>query len=231
MRRVLVNGRWPLVVCGHQAPLWERPDGWEVERLAAMSEEIGPAATVLYVGAEQGDMPALLAMWGARVHLFEPGERVWANIRAVWEANGIHPAGCFAGFAYDVTRDAVPSPGWPPAADGPVVADHGFRNFVERPEVPAIRLDDYCAMTGAVPTDVSMDVEGSEWPVLRGAERVLVEHRPRLWVSIHPTSMWTLLQEDATEMHRWVRQRGYVGRLLSWRHEMHMLYLPVEVAP
>lgn len=61
MRRVMVNGRWPLMVADQMAALYEQPVGWERARLDAMAELIGPGSRVLYVGAEQGDMPALMA--------------------------------------------------------------------------------------------------------------------------------------------------------------------------
>ena len=231
MRRVTVNGRWPLQVPDHLS-VWDRPDGWEVERLDAMFERIGPFSTVFYIGAAEGDMPALIAGWGARMVLVEPGTRVWSNIRVTWEANGLQPpAACFPGFAYDVTRDIAGIDFlWPASSDGPVVDDHGFRNFVERPEIPSIRIDDLAGQNGLAPTDISVDVEGSEWRVLRGAEWVLETYRPRLWVSIHPDFMWELLRDSATEMNRWIRERGYRGQYLSWIHELHMLYTPVEVS-
>ena len=227
MRRVTVNGRWPLQVPDHLS-VWDRPDGWEVERLAAMHDAIGHGSTVLYVGAADGDMPALLASWGASMVLIEPGERVWANIRAVWDANRLRPpVACFPGFAYDVTRGLVRHLEWPASSAGPMIDDHGFRNFVERPEIPSIRIDDLAGQNGLAPTDISVDVEGSEWRVLRGAEWVLETYRPRLWVSIHPDFMWELLRDSATEMNRWIRERGYRGQ---WIHELHMLYTPVEVS-
>jgi len=227
VKQVKVNGRWPLTVPDH-CLIWDRPAGWEVERLDAMYERIGPFSVVYYVGAAEGDMPALIAGWGARMVLVEPGTRVWANIRATWEANGLQPpAACFPGFAYDVTRDAGGIDFlWPASSDGPVITDHGFRNFVERPEIPSIRLDDLAERSGVIPTDISIDVEGAEWHVLRGAEELMRAHRPRLWVSIHHMFM-AQYGEDATDMHRWVENLGYRGRLLEWHHEMHMMYLPV----
>lgn len=206
--------------------IWDRPAGWEVDRLNAMAERIGPNSRVFYIGAAEGDMPALLAGWGARMVLIEPGQRVWANIRATWVANRLPgPDWCFPGFAYDVTRNADLRPGWPSSAAGPIIADHGFRNFVERPEIPSIRLDDLSERTGIIPTDISIDVEGAEWHVLRGAEELMRNHRPALWVSIHHMFM-AHYGEDPTDMHRWVVNRGYRGILLEWHHEQCWLYLP-----
>lgn len=227
MRRVTINGRWPLVVADQMAALYEQPAGWERARLDAMAERIGPGSKVLYVGAEQGDMPALLATWGASVAMFEPGERVWANIKTVWDVNGVVPAWCFQGFAHSETRRTPRSSvtlGWPPCAVGEPVTDHGFRNVLERPEQQAIRLDDFVAWTGFVPTDISIDVEGSEFEVLRGCEATIEAHGPVVWLSLHPEFMYEQYKDYSIELNRWLVRRGYSYDLLDWGHEMHLRY-------
>lgn len=96
------------------------------------------------------------------------------------------------------------------------------------PEQDAIRLDTLAAQLGVVPTDISIDVEGAEWHVLRGAERLIAEHHPRLWVSIHPTFMAYLdPPEDATDMFRWITNRGYRPTFLEWHHELCFLFTAV----
>lgn len=236
---VRLNGRWDLVLPEHRAarPEWRVLDGWEGARLKAMSERIGPGSVVYYVGAEEGEMPALCASWGARVAMFEPNPLVWPNIRAIWDANGLpSPAGLFVGFAGHETRDmhVEERDGWPLCAHGPVIGDHGFCNLEERPDLPSVTLDDYAARTGLIPTDISIDVEGSEGRVIDGATGLIADHHPRIWLSGHPEFMlqhwgdWTQEHRGHPEylgdLRRRLRVAGYVETLLAYDHEVHLLY-------
>ena len=62
---VNVNGSWVLRMPSHRAIQYMQDpiSGWEQERLAAMHEAIRPDSVVMDIGAEQGDMTALLASW------------------------------------------------------------------------------------------------------------------------------------------------------------------------
>lgn len=68
------------------------------------------------------------------------------------------------------------------------------RTFVGRGEIGTVSLDEY-ATSHKQPTVVKIDVEGAEFDVLRGMERLLEEARPTLFVEIHPT----LLPEGETD--------------------------------
>jgi hypothetical protein len=93
MVEALLNGSYRIILPKHRAdrPEWYTEKGWERARLAALKEAIQTKyfydPTIYYVGAEEGEMPALCQMWGAKVVMFEPNPLVWPNIRAVWEAN------------------------------------------------------------------------------------------------------------------------------------------------
>lgn len=145
---------------------------------------------VWVAGAEEGDFPALYSSWGADVVLAEPNPRVWPNIKAIWQANDLRaPLACWTGFLSD--EDTHPEvllydePGaWPPSAHGPVIGDHGFCRVEERPDLPAMRIDTMAAVV-APPDVLTIDVEGAEAHVLRGAARTLAEHRPHVFVSVH----------------------------------------------
>lgn len=231
---VTMNGRWPLLLPQHRADRsdWHVLDGWEGSRLLAMHEAISPGDVVYYVGAEEGDMPALCASWGAQVAMFEPNPLVWANIRAIWQANNLPaPLGQFVGFAGHEDRgDLVPvaGDGWPECAHGPVIGDHGFCNLDERPDLPSVRLDTFAARTGTTPTDISIDVEGAEWQVLRGAVDIIGRAHPRIWLSGHPEFMWQHWQEYLFDLRGWLKGYGYTEAFLSYEHEVHWLY---EVKP
>lgn len=224
----MINGRWPMFLPVHRADRPEWP-WWEATRLAAMASVIHDGSVVYDVGAEEGDFPALWASWGAQVVLAEPNPRVWPNIKLVWEANSLpDPLLCWPGFIGE-------EPGWPtewwdvwpPCADGPVIGDHGFCQLGERPDLPVTSIDHLTGPGGMpVPTVITMDVEGSELHVLRGAERTLAEHQPDVFVSIHPEFMEHHygIAEGVTEVRAFMHRRGYdTDRhvFLAFDHEHH----------
>ena len=67
MIKAIVNGEFEIMLPKHRAdrPEWYQPHGWEKLRLKSMSENIGKGDVVYYVGAEEGEMPALCQMWGS----------------------------------------------------------------------------------------------------------------------------------------------------------------------
>lgn len=53
-------------------------------------------------------------------------------------------------------------------------------------EVPALTLDGFCLSRGLTKVDfIKMDVEGAEEDALKGAERIIREHRPRMALSAY----------------------------------------------
>jgi FkbM family methyltransferase len=173
------------------------------------------------------------------VILVEPNPRVWPNVKAIWEANDLPaPLEAFVGFCGDELR--LHNQGrshnnhrgiegrWPACADGDVIGDHGFCNLSERPDIDSITLD---ALAGSRRVDaITMDTEGSELLVLRGAEETLRTDRPIVWVSVHPefsVDMYDLTRED---LLRHMRTLDYRCEQLAIDHEEHWLFWPAEGA-
>lgn len=238
MVRTMVNGRWPLLLPEHRALRPEWP-WWEAGRLAAMHHHIGGPSTtepadVLYdIGSEEGDFPALFASWGCEVVLVEPNPRVWPNIRAIFEANDLRPMWWWVGFADaepdgpDVERsDAGAGAGtdWPLCAYGPVIGDHGFMTLWEQPKVARTTIDEL-ARTTKPPTAITIDVEGAELKVLLGARGVLTEHRPKVWVSVHPEFM-PQYGDQAADVYDLMDSLGYERTFIARDHEWHEMFLP-----
>lgn len=229
----LINERWELLLPEHRAVRPEWPH-WERERLASMHANLKPGMVVYDIGAEEGDLPGLWASWGCAVVLFEPNPLVWPNARAVFEANGLAPAGCWPGFAADVTADAPEADrellairdGWPVSAYGDVIGDHGFRQLNERPhDTPRVRIDDVPAVLDVpAPTAITIDVEGSELSVLHGAERTMRDVRPLVWVSVHPTFMREQYGVDAEDLFAFMAGLGYRRTHLASDHEEHEFF-------
>lgn len=228
MKSVKVNGRWDIILPDHRAdrPEWLiENDGWEKARLDSMFETTKPGDIVYYIGAEEGDMCGLLAMWGAKLVMFEPNVRVWPNIKAIWEANKLDPDTTFYScFLSDMNTGNVLS-GVVDGIQGDVIPDHGFKELRDPGEISQIRLDEIVNATGNVPTMISLDTEGSEGRILRGAEQTLRKYHPRIYLSLHPEFLHEQYDEWGAELRRWVMDLGYKETLLDYPlHEVHLMY-------
>lgn len=234
LRETVINDRWKLLLPEHRAARPEWP-WWEATRLAAMwhrlqSGDVPPVGTVYDIGAEEGDLPALWASWGNDVVLVEPNDRVWPNIKTIWQANDLdrYLVACFVGFAASQQRGATFIDfGWPDCADGAVIGDHGFLNLCERRDVAAITVDDLASATRRPPTAITIDVEGAELEVLRGAEHVLHDERPDVWVSVHPEFMADMygIADGERAVVGLMERYGYESTFLCADHERHWQFL------
>jgi FkbM family methyltransferase len=228
----VLNGDFPINLPDYRAnqPHWNLLSGWEKPRLRAIHERIGPGDVVYEIGSEEGEFPALFQLWGAKVVLFEPQHKYFPNMRAIWEANHLEePLASFVGFASNATKPLgeVLHYGWPPCAHEEVTGtNHGFIELYNAAEVnPQIKIDDVAHMTSP-PTCLSVDVEGAEWEVLKGAEQTIREHHPILFVSIHPEYLWTGFRCYSRDLRDWIMGFGYREELLQYEHEAHFMYEP-----
>jgi FkbM family methyltransferase len=243
-----INGRWELWLPRHRAERPEWATGWEPERLASMADRIGPGDVVLDVGAEEGDFPALWASWGADVVMVEPNPKVWPNIKAIFDTNGLteRVRGWFVGFCGDFERPAGDDQWadcsmygdgaqWPACASGPVIGDHGFLVLPERPEVPVATVDLLARVYGT-PTVITIDVEGAELTVLRGAVGVLSGQlsirplsKPTVFVSIHIDLPWIDEKypgDTGDKVREFMAAYGYTATHLATDHEEHWRFDP-----
>lgn len=224
MKLTTINQKWDIWLPDHRAdrPQWQT--GWERKRLDSMFDTTRKGDVVYYVGAEEGDFAALLSMWGAKLVLFEPNEKVWPNIKAIWEANNLKkPLANYVAFASDVIEPReqfIPTGAWPTCASGDIIGDHGFRELRDPDTIPQITLD----ALPLIPQIISIDVEGSEGRVLRGAEQTLRKYHPRIYLSLHPEFLRTY-DEWGAELRKWIIDLGYEETLLDYPfHEVHLLY-------
>lgn len=241
--------QWTLLLPEHRANRGTYPEGtphagepvwkwWERERLESMHALLKPGDLVVDVGAEEGDLSALYASWGCKVFLAEPNPRVWPNIRAIFEANGFIHSAWWVGFLADHSNGAEEKRQqegdgwWPECALGEIIGDHGFLNLAENdnPErvTPTITLD---RLIFQDPIDaITIDVEGAELRVLRGAVETIKRDRPLLWVSVHPEFMAEMYGNTEQELADLLIGLDYGGQWLADVHEEHWLWFPNERA-
>lgn len=232
MVKCRVNGQYDIILPKHRAdrPEWYTEKGWEKERMQNMRGRIDIGDVVFYIGNEEGDLSAIIASWGAKMILAEPNPKVWPNTKVIWEANNLeNPLACFVGFISSQStyykNDEFVQNGFPACADGPVIGDHGFMELRNH-NAPEITVDDLVKTIARVPDHISIDVEGSEWEVLKGAEETIMQHKPILWVSIHPEFMIQQYNQYSADLRNWIKDRGYSETLLDYSHECHFMYLP-----
>lgn len=209
---------------------WDVWDYWEKERIHSMQNHLTHDDVLIDVGAEHGWMSLVFAQMVGPTNLVlvEPTDRFWPNIRATWERNHgqVLPRATWRGlFAADTTATDLTSTAWPAESEGPLIDRLAYTYIHEHPECPRVRLDDWVTATGMVPTALTIDVEGAEWEILRGAEQLLEAHRPKLWVSLHPDLMLRDYDSDAGLFKVWLRGFGYTLTHLATDHEEHWLAL------
>lgn len=245
MVKTKLNGQYEIIIPKHRAdrPEWHTDEGWEKKRLKSMQYNLycpNPdlrEETIYYVGAEEGEMAALCQIWGAKVVMFEPNPKAWSHIRAIWEANQLKkPLAIFPGFASNITKKAVKSDftdllklgedGWPLCSNEEMEAAHGFKELaVEGDYFDQITIDDFTESTRIIPTAISLDVEGSEWQVLRGAKTCLETFHPKIWLSAHAEFMYRIYGEYLADLRTWIINLGYKEELLDYpMHECHFYY-------
>lgn len=242
---------WKLKVPPHRVEQWKHD--WEKKRLSALYTLVKEGTVVYYVGAESGDIPALLAKWGASLYLFEPNHTAWPTIKTIFDMNKLErPDGLFAMFAGAETelkpknadKDLFGGEGWKliddekdPCNNWPRYANDeirevGFSNLSEEKDgLPIVAIDDVVSqidpMTGMgtkIPNIISIDVEGAEMEVLKGAEATIDNFKPTIFLSLHPELLIQQYGIYGREVRDWIINKGYTETLLEYEHEVHLLY-------
>jgi|GEM_PF-1381509 len=147
-------------------------------------DRLHPQDVIFDIGAFRGAYAAASkAVFGdaVTVHLFEPIPENIEKLRAICMLNHF--------FGFEIVGKAV---GFGTAIKGAVdqtdsMLRAGSTASTAVPiEFPSTSVDAYVALTGAIPSVMKIDVEGFESDVLEGAQRCLAEHKPRLWIELHP---------------------------------------------
>jgi FkbM family methyltransferase len=211
---------------------WDVFDYWERERFESMQKHLEKGDILFDIGTEQGWCNLIYAQFvGAEnMVLIEPTQEFWGNIKATWQKNGLaDPKACLPVLLSDKDThdyDFRDFKGvWPSIADSDLIDRNKYQYIHDNSEdVPEMKLDDYVERTGIVPDALTMDTEGSELLILKGAEKTLKKHHPKLFVSIHPDlgeRDYGVKREDTIA---YLEGLGYKGEHLATDHEEHWYF-------
>lgn len=227
MKNRLVNDRYNVIVPDHIAD-WDAPSEWERARLLSMEKHLSKGDILYDVGAEQGWQSAILAQFvgGENMVLIEPDGKAWPNIRQTWEANNLaKPAAFFVGCLGQESTEGAWSKSWPDVSEGELQTSFGYESL--RGNGAQIRLDQLVDLTGLTPDAISIDVEGAEMEVLKGAVNTLNHQMPQVWVSVHPDLMEKDYNAKEKELHDYMKSFAYKHEDLGWDgHEQHHFFYP-----
>lgn len=213
---------------------WDVWDYWERERIESMRTHLTHEDVLFDIGTEQGWCNLVYAkMVGPQnMVLIEPTPEFWPNIKTVWQKNypGIDPKATYEGFFSNVTNvrqapDKFVSAIWPKASDGPLIDKNSYKYIHEHADsVDQVKLDDFVALTGIVPTALTMDTEGAELLILKGAEKTLRDHSLKVWVSEHYELQKRNFNIEENEIPDFMKSLGYTPEYLATDHEVHVFY-------
>ncbi len=212
---------------------WDVFSYWEVERITSMEEHLTTSDILFDIGTEQGwcNLAYAKMVGPENVVLIEPTKEFWPNIRTLWEKNfDITPLAFYDGFFSDKTTDSrITDPHftrwWPGVSGGDIIDRNKYQYIHDNSEnVPEMRLDDFVENSGIVPTAITMDTEGSELLILKGAEKTLRDHDIKVWVSIHDDLGLRDYGVKDTDTIAYLESLGYKGKFLAKDHEQHWYF-------
>jgi FkbM family methyltransferase len=165
---------------------------WRARELTALAPLVSKRDTVFDIGANLGFYSVLFAQQTGpqgRVVAFEPARRIFSKLRATIAKNGLDQViplnlACGSASVDGVLRQVSRSTGNASLVGG----DAGNASLVGGDAggeaVPVRPLDEIPEALGHPPQLVKIDVEGFESEVLEGAQSILREHRPVLYIEL-----------------------------------------------
>lgn len=212
-----------------------RREPWhEGTRMLAMKHAMrDDPGLIIDVGAEEGDFAVLFTKWGCPVFMIEPNPLCWPWIYEIVDLNDVPGemiVGLFEGFCGSHPNPNIDTDtefrGWPASAHDQPVVYHGQAHAWLNEDTPTVSLDQLIG--DLAPKYITIDTEGNELVVLRGASEILKRHRPIVWVSIHAEFSRQLYGITDGELHAFMNDIGYVGMYLGTDHEAHWEFRPWE---
>lgn len=206
---------------------WDVYDYWEKVRTESMRDRLKKGDTLFDIGAEHGWLSVVYAHFvgASNMVLIEPTKEFWPNIRQTWERNlNDPPKACYAGLFSDKTTAKYITRDWPPDSDGELIDKNKYEYIHSNSGIPEVKLDEYVAATGIKPNALTIDTEGSELLILKGARTIIEACKPIVWVSEHPDLAFKDYGVKENEVADFMKSLGYKRTVLGIDHEVHVLY-------
>jgi FkbM family methyltransferase len=181
---------------------------FEPHCLDVMRKYLKPGTTLLDVGANIGLFSIEGAASGAKVIAVEAAPQHWQAIKASAAANG---------FEIDVAPYAAGEADGEAVLSLPNGGNHGMFTLgrvssTQTITVPVCRIDD---IVGDMRIDfIKMDIEGSEYKALLGAETTIARSRPPILIELNERAL-KACGSSARQVKELLRQYGYEGWLIS----------------
>ena len=155
---------------------------WYEKDMGVFRSLVAPGQTAIDVGANLGFVTTMLASIvgpEGRVISFEPSPRVFAKLTKTIAANRLDQVtpinvGCGASSAVERLNEVSASSG-----NASILADGPGST-----EIRIERLDDIPEATATHVSLLKIDTEGYEPEVLRGAQRLIADHRPIIYLEM-----------------------------------------------
>lgn len=208
---------------------WDVYEYWEREQVDSMLSLLSPGDRLFDVGSEMGWQSVVYAsiVGGENMVLIEPSEVFWPLLQTMWRMNEVKQPQAFVhALAGRKTEGAMVEREWPSVSYGPISEDRwAYRYLHVNKDLPIMALDDLAAAVGS-PKAITIDVEGAELEVLRGAETVLRRDRPLVWVSASSDLAEQNYGNTFDDLLAFMHEREYCEVFVARDHEEHWLFEP-----
>lgn len=187
--------------------------------IAYMHSVISAGDTVFDIGAHKAGylyFMAKLTGSAGNVYAFEPQRALYnylVKMKALFAWNHVmveHLAlsdnsGSTKLFIPVNKADSTSSPG------ASIVNPQPGKQIVHTETIQTVSLDAYCQNNEINPTFLKIDVEGNELNVFKGAQQILVKHKPKILVEIEARHIG---KEQAIQTFRFLESIGYKGHFI-----------------
>ncbi len=170
-----------------------------------LSRYVDPTRASIDVGANQGVFAYALSRHCSKVYAYEPNPELFQFLEAT-AAKNVTVVSCGLSDRRATSTLLVPVIGGAVDAGRASVEPVAVSEFSEIQEITIElrRLDDEELPPVGF---VKIDVEGHEMEVLRGARRLIAEHRPVLWIEVEQRH----IEEPIADRLREICELGYWG--------------------
>tara|TARA_R110000764_G_scaffold9881_3_gene31038 strand:- start:832 stop:1506 length:675 start_codon:yes stop_codon:yes gene_type:complete len=179
----------------------------QAPELAQIRRNLSPGDIACDIGANKGSYLYWMSRWAGRVVAFEPQPGLATYLDDACSALGMTNVTVERSGVSDAsgTREFyVPSENSPEAS----LVQHGAARSYS---IPVVALDDYFPAQERVAL-LKIDVEGGELDVLKGAERILRQHRPVLLMECEQRH---LNEGTVADCLTYLAQLGYDGKFFN----------------